>query len=156
MSFAACLSACIDALHPNHRYIIPLLHLAKAYTLLLVRRDGQSLSFRRTVFIHWIKINVPGDNLNGGNEILTYMGMKKQCSLLSSMSPTNFFAAPSTSGDQYYILLYKQSGQISSVDSALGTNCPAGQEFRCKFLLQSFVNGNGLMLEALNRFRTKI
>ncbi len=27
------------------------------------------------MFIHWMMVNVPGNNLNGGTEVVSYMGM---------------------------------------------------------------------------------
>ncbi len=56
------------------------------YSILLVRRELQNsvaLQYlinpygqtgNGSVFLHWMVINVPGDNLNGGTQVLPYIG----------------------------------------------------------------------------------
>ncbi len=61
--------------------------VGRMYTLVMVRRDIQnSISLQNlinpypqpggdgSVFLHWMKINVPGNNLGGGTPVLQYIG----------------------------------------------------------------------------------
>ncbi len=62
---------------------------ARTYTLMLAKRDAQLSglganyiypypqnvqSSDGSVFLHWLRINVPGQDLNGGTEVLPYYG----------------------------------------------------------------------------------
>lgn len=116
---------------------------SRIYTLALVRRDAMfptgvaygTLAAEPATYLHWMKINIPGNSLSEGTEIFPYLG-------------------PNVPG-RYYLLLYLQNGDIEEPDlTANNPNCVNGQDLRCRsFRLMQFVRDNNLKLEALNRFQ---
>ena len=94
----------------------PLSFTDGSYTLLMIDTDIPST--KTTIgtpdmpFVHWLKINMPGDDVNNGETVFSYRGPQPP--------------SPSQNYHHYYFLLYKQKTPLTAarVTAFSSQSCP--------------------------------